>query len=150
MCLLPVCLNWPGFPAFACKCSRLSAPLGSLPSEKYKSKAGCCCRRKPCHQRALGFRSEMVSLGRGGRRTGWGVFFNEEHPSRVRWARCHLHTSLAWRTVTPGTLGAKPPRGDREERGGGPAAAAEGGYAGKASCAPRQSRAAAASARLLK
>lgn len=65
MCLLPVCLNWPGFPVFACERSRLSARLGSLPSKKYKSKAGCCCRRKPCHQRALGFCSKMVSLGKG-------------------------------------------------------------------------------------
>lgn len=48
------------------------------------------------------------------------------------------------------TLGAKPPRGDREERGGGPAVAVEGGYAGKASRAPRQSRAAAVSACFLK
>lgn len=48
------------------------------------------------------------------------------------------------------TLGAKLPRGDREERGGGPAVAVEGDYAGKASRAPRQSRAAAVSACFLK
>lgn len=74
MCLLPVCLNWPGFPASACKAPDCQLCLfRSLSSKKYKSKGGFCCQRRPCHQRALGFGFEIFLEER--RWTGKEVFF---------------------------------------------------------------------------
>lgn len=110
-----------GFCVFACERCRLSAQLGSLPSEKYKSKAGCRCRRKPYHQRALGFRSEMVSLGKGRDGQSGGCFFMKSIlPGRAGLGAAYACPCL--RGLSPqGTLRAKPLRGDGEEPCGGPA-----------------------------
>lgn len=99
MCLLPVCLNWPGFlPACACERSRLSARL----------------IRKIQKQSWLPLPKETLSPEGSGVLLRDGLFGEGEKMDRVEecflqtaslqecWVCCCLHTSLARRSVPLG------------------------------------------------
>lgn len=81
---------------------------------------------------------------------GVGGVSHKEHPSREPWACSHSPPWLGGLSVTPGDPRGKGTERSGTGRGAGPAVAMEGGYPGKAPHAPRQSRAAAVSARFLK
>lgn len=119
MCLLPVCLNWPGFPASACKglLTVSSACSGACPPKNIKAKLPSAAKEDPVTRGLWGLSLRWFFWGGGEEVDREGDVFYKEHPFRKPWACSHFPPWLGGLSPRE-TLGAKPPGGDREERGG--------------------------------